>query len=401
MLREGYEFIPNRCRRWETDAFETRLMMRRVVCMSGPEAAAVFYDDDRFTRRSALPPTALTLLQDKGSAAVLDGDDHRHRKELFLRILGPGCFARLIELARAEWEAAAAQWERRSSVVLQTAAEEVLCRAVCAWAGVPLAEEEVGERTRELAAQIDGAGSFGPRQVRGQLRRQRHERWARGVIDGIRSGAVHAPEDSAAHAIANHRERDGSQLDTAVAAVELINILRPTVAVARYVTFSALALHEHPEARAYVTGGGDEEREHFVQEVRRFYPFFPAIGGRVMKPFEWRGYHFAEGVWVLLDIYGTNRDSRAWDEPERFRPERFRDWRGDPFALIPQGGGDHAVNHRCPGEWITIALTRDAVDFLTSRLEYRVPDQDLSVDLSRMPAIPKSGFVIDRVRTRG
>ena len=163
LLREGYEFIPNRCRRHGTDIFETRLTLQPVTCMSGAEAASVFYDDDRLTRRKALPPTALTLLQDKGSAALLDGRPHRHRKEIFLRVMRPGRFDGLVELTAAEWRSAAERWQRRAGVVLHEAAQEVLCRAVCTWAGVPLPESEVPLRTGEFAAMVDGAGTVGPR----------------------------------------------------------------------------------------------------------------------------------------------------------------------------------------------------------------------------------------------
>ncbi|MGH2946921.1 MAG: cytochrome P450 [Solirubrobacteraceae bacterium] len=110
--------------------------------------------------------------------------------------------------------------------------------------------------------------------------------------------------------------------------------------------------------------------------------------------------HFPRGRRVLLDVCGTNRDARHWDDPDQFRPERFRDWQGDPFTLIPQGGGDHRTGHRCRGEWVTIALTKATVEFLTSSIAYDVPAQDLRVRLSRIPAIPQSGFVIRHVRLR-
>jgi fatty-acid peroxygenase len=32
-----------------------------------------------------------------------------------------------------------------------------------------------------------------------------------------------------------------------------------------------------------------------VQEVRRFYPFFPFVSGRVLTEFAWRGHRFARG----------------------------------------------------------------------------------------------------------
>lgn len=43
LLREGYEFIPKRCRRYGTDVFETRLMLQPAICMTGADAARIFY----------------------------------------------------------------------------------------------------------------------------------------------------------------------------------------------------------------------------------------------------------------------------------------------------------------------------------------------------------------------
>ena len=190
-------------------------------------------------------------------------------------------------------------------------------------------------------------------------------------------------------------------MDSEVAAVELLNVLRPAVAVAWYVTFAALALHDYPGCRQKLRAGEDGYDELFVQEVRRSYPFFPFVGGRVRDAFEWRGRHFAEGAWVLLDLYGTNHDDRIWGDTQEFRPERFLDWDGGAYDFIPQGGGDHHEGHRCAGEWITIELMKVAVRFLTGSMRYDVPEQDLRVSLSRMPALPESRFVISGVRSTG
>jgi fatty-acid peroxygenase len=100
--------------------------------------------------------------------------------------------------------------------------------------------------------------------------------------------------------------------------------------------------------------------------VRRFYPFFPLISGRIRQEFDWRGHHFANGTWVLLDLYGTNHVARIWEEPEMFRPERFEHWDRSPFNFIPQRGGDYYEGHRCAGEWITIELMKTAVRLLTT-----------------------------------
>lgn len=398
MLREGYRFISDRCRRYGADAFECRLMLHPAVCTTGPDAARMFYHPDRFTRRGALPPTVLKLLQDQGSVATLDGDAHRHRKAMFLSALAPDAARRLAERVAGRWRAELPAWSAAGRVVLHEAVEGVLCRAVCEWAGVPLTGDEAVERTREFSAMIDGAGSVGVRALWGLFRRDRTERWAQALVERTRAGQVQMPEGTAAHAVVWHRDVGGQLLHPTVAAVELINVLRPTVAVARYVTFAALALHDHPACRERLRAGDDEYLGWFVQEVRRWAPFFPAVGGRVLMPFEWHGRQFRKGEWVLFDVYGTNRDPRVWDEPDAFRPGRFAGRAESPFDLVPQGGGDHAAGHRCAGEWATVEILKAAVRVLTRDMRYDVPAQDLSVNLSRMPAIPASRFVITNVR---
>ncbi len=397
LLSEGYRFISNRCRRLNSDVFETRLMLTPAVCVLGEDAARMFYEPGRFTRRGALPITALTLLQDRGSVAMMDEEVHRHRKQMFMSLMTPESIQRLVDLMAGRWRAYIRRWEGMNEVVLHREVQGILCQAVCEWAGVPLPESEVRWRTREFASMIEGAGAVGPRNWWGQLLRARTEDWIQRVIKQVRSGEIRVPEGSAAHVVAWHRDLNGELLEPEVAAVELINLLRPTVAVARFITFAALALHEHPEARRRLRDGDEAYLDWFVQEVRRFYPFFPVVGGRARTGFEWRGHHFGKGTWVLLDLYGTNHDPRIWGDPDAFRPERFGAWDGSPFSFIPQGGGDHYANHRCAGEWITIELVKKAVRLLTTAMRYEVPEQDLSINLSRMPAIPKSRFVIRRV----
>lgn len=135
LLSDGYSFISKRCRRYQSDIFETRLMFRRAVCISGEEAARVFYAPGRFTRRGALPPTTLLLLQDRGSVALLDGAAHRQRKAMFMSLMTPSAIARLADVTSDEWRAAlATTWARERELVLFDAVRDVLTRAVCAWA---------------------------------------------------------------------------------------------------------------------------------------------------------------------------------------------------------------------------------------------------------------------------
>jgi fatty-acid peroxygenase len=96
-------------------------------------------------------------------------------------------------------------------------------------------------------------------------------------------------------------------------------------------------------------------------------------------------YAFAKGAWVFLDLYGTSHHPRIWHDPKTFDPDRFRR-APSAFEFVPQGAGDAALTHRCPGEEITVQLMKGDVTHLTSSMLYTVPDQDLSVDLSQIPA---------------
>lgn len=398
LLSEGYEFIRNGCRRHRSDIFETRLLLRRAICISGEEAARMFYEPGRFTRRGAIPATTLTLLQDKGGVATLDDEAHQHRKAMFLSLMEPEAVEALADRFEGEWTRRQPDWEGRREIVLFDEMTAVLTRAVCGWAGVPLDEREADARTSEFAAMIDGAGALGPRNWRGQWKRRRSERWARRAIADLRSGRLKSAQDAPAAIIAKHRDELGRLLPASMAAVELLNLLRPTVAVDRFVTFAALAIHDHPQVRERLVNPEDEYLGAFAQEVRRYYPFVPIVAGRAVHGFEWRSRPFSPGEWVLLDLYGTNRDPRSWRDPDAFNPDRFLGRPIGPFELVPQGGGDHRTGHRCPGEWITIAVLKRAARLLTAAMRYDVPDQNLSVRLNRFPTLPRSGFVITNVR---
>ncbi|MCF1505996.1 cytochrome P450 [Afifella sp. H1R] len=374
-------------------------MLRKTICMTGPEAARLFYDQSRFMRQGAMIGRIQKTLLGKGGVQGLDDEAHRHRKQMFMSLMTPERIEGLMATTAEEWQARARLWALRDEIVLYDELHELLTRAACAWAGVPLPESQVRQRTHEITALFDAAGSVGPAHWRARWARKRANRWIENIVGQIRSGQIRPPEGSAASIIAEHRDLNGELLSPHVAAVEVLNVIRPIVAVGVYVTFVAHALHQFPECRRKLEAGDDTSyTEMFVQEVRRFYPFFPAVAALVRGDFEWRGYRFPARRRVILDLYGTNHDARTWDAPEVFQPERFREWDGSPFSLIPQGGGNHDVNHRCPGEWITIGLMKQAADVLARRIRYDVPEQDLQVDYSRLPALPRSRFIICRVR---
>ena len=370
---------------------------RQTLGLEGPAGARFVYDEDHVRRGDALPEPVVSTLFGHGSVHSLDGEAHRVRKAMFVDLLTGEGVGALVDSVTAAWDDAAQRWTGRRRVVLFDEASRVLTRGVCDWAGVPVSDEEVPALARDLTALVDGFATGAARHWRARRVRQRREAWLAGIVEEVRAGRRTVPAGSTLRVVADHRESDGELLEPRVAAVEVLNVIRPTVAVCWFVAFAAHALHRWPAYRERLRSGEDAFATAFAHEVRRFYPFAPFIGGRSPREVEWDGEKVPAGAMVLLDIFGQNHDPELWEEPYAFRPERFLDRSIGAWELVPQGAGDPRTGHRCPGEDITVALLSALVVRL-ARLEYVLPDQDLTISLRRIPARPASRMVLTGVR---
>jgi fatty-acid peroxygenase len=366
--------------------------------MSGEKAARIFYDKTLFTRKDAAPKRIQKTLFGEKGVQTLYGPAHFLRKQLFISILNPYRIDQLIKLVERQWQINSKCWEKKDEIVLFEEAQTLLCQAACRWAGVPVSKKEAKLRGRDFGLMVDAFGAAGPRYWKGKCARKRTEQWIIRVIEAVRSNHLDAPMGTALYEITWHHDLNGFLLPPRTAAVELINILRPIVATATYITFGALALAGHKECADQLQKKDKEYSGMFVQEVRRFYPFGPFVGARARINFNWRKYRIKKGTLVLLDLYGTNHDPRLWVLPNRFLPERFQYRVDTPYDFIPQGGGDAKTGNRCPGEPVVIGIMEISMNFLVNHLKYEVPVQDLSYSLVRMPTLPKSGFLMRNVK---
>ena len=399
LSQEGYLYIRNRMDKHKSDLFQTHLFGKEVICITGKEAAEVFYDTQRFVRSGVAPKRVQKTLTGENTIQGMDGKAHLHRKSLFILLTTNQQPKVLADLANKEWEAVIPRWEVAERINLFNEAKIVLCKTACKWAGVPLLESETKEYADNFAEMIDAFRAVGPRHWKGKAARIKTEKWMENIIDNVRAGRLKVHEELALYKVANHKELDGNLLEINMAAKELINLIRPIVAISTYITFMALALYEHPAYRNMLLNDVDAPHM-FVQEVRRYYPFTPFVGAKVKKGFIWDSYEFKKGTLVLLDVYGINHDSRIWDKPYEFQPERFRNWNYNPFEFIPQGGGDPANGHRCPGENITVEIMKTTMGFLINKVDYKVPEQNLSYNMAKIPTLLKSGFIINNVSSK-
>ncbi|MER7056372.1 cytochrome P450 [Streptomyces sp. NPDC000351] len=396
LLTEGYAWLPNRMRDSADAVLRTRLLGRPALAVRGPEAVRFFYDEGHVHRHGAIPAPVLDTLFGQGAVHTLDGAAHRARKELFLPLLDPERVAGLTEHVTAAWDEAVRSWSERPRVVLFDEAGVVLTRGVCRWAGLPPQAVDAEPLARDLITMVDGFATPGPRHLRARRARARQEARMARLVEDVRRGKVSAPADSVLDRVARHHDGPDGPLDAGTAAVELLNVLRPTAAVSWFVAFAAHALYRWPAHRERLRAGDGAFATAFAHEVRRFYPFAPFLGGRTVTELTWHGESVPAGGILLLDVYGHHHDEKLWGDPYTFRPQRFLERPADPDELIPQGGGDPATGHRCPGERITVGLL-ESLAVRLALLEYTVPEQDLRIPLRRIPTRPRSGFAVTGV----
>jgi fatty-acid peroxygenase len=284
--------------------------------------------------------------------------------------------------------------------VLFDEAVEALAASVLPWAGVPTDAPELPRLARRLATVLQGFATPGPDYARAVLARLQVGRWAKGLVRRTREGRIEPAPGTALRAAAEARDPEGKLLPERVAATALLNVVRPTVAVAWFVAFAGKALHEHPEWRERIAAGDEAALDAFAQEVRRLYPFVPVLAARARTAQDVLGVRVPRGGLVVLDVHGTDHDPAHWPDPDRFDPGRFLHGGIEPDALVPQGGGDVTTGHRCPGEGVTLTMIAVAVRALAGRTA-GVPAQDLDYDLSRIPTLPRSGVVLAAGREAG
>jgi fatty-acid peroxygenase len=385
LWRHGYDALARlRDAAGGGDWFEARMMGRRALVVRGPEGVRTFYDPELVTRKGAIPAPLRLMLFGRGAVHGLNGRAHRERKQMYLEVVDRSSVGRLTEQVTRRLAEAMPSWDSRASVRLFEELVGVYGTSVIDWAGIEVDDPEARAVSKDLAALVDGFGIRGTGYVRGYGARFRVNRWARQQIRRAR----HDPPDRPRTVL--NRIAANRALPDSVAAVELVNILRPTVAVAYFGAFSAHALELHPEWRERVAEGQPEVLRAFAHEVRRCYPFVPLLTGRLVSDYQWKDRRFRRRGFMVLDVIGTNEDPARWPRPTHFDPARFLGWEPDAYEYVPQGGGDPAQGHRCPGEPLAVGILEATAREL-ARTDFTLAPESRKVPRRRIPSLPAHG----------
>ena len=136
-----------------------------------------------------------------------------------------------------------------------------------------------------------------------------------------------------------------------------------------------------------------------VKESQRLCPPAAAVNRQCREDYKFNGIHIPAGTEVVIPIYALHHDPSAWEDPEKFDPERFRGERKDtrhPFQFVPFGGGPrNCIGMRFALLEIKIAL----VKILMKYKFVRSPETQVPVVLHPGATLSAKNGVLVRVET--
>ncbi|CAH8310949.1 unnamed protein product [Eruca vesicaria subsp. sativa] len=106
--------------------------------------------------------------------------------------------------------------------------------------------------------------------------------------------------------------------------------------------------------------------QNIMSETLRLYPVVPMLLPHLAsEDCMVAGYDVPRGTMVLVNAWAIHRDPKMWEEPEKFKPERFEK-EGEEKKMLPFGMGRRA----CPGSGLAQRLVTLALGSLVQCFEW-------------------------------
>ena len=412
-LAKPFEFIENRVA-VHGPIFRTHLLGKPTVILAGGETAGVFANEEITIRDGSIPNHVRELFGGR-SLGLLDGAEHATRKRQILAAFVPEALPAYVPAMQALVEKTIAGWAAKGDAVECIAELKRLAITAIATNVVSLGE---GDDLESLLAnfQILTAGFTGlPIALPGTAFKKALQ--ARDAIFEVLGRAVKehrakAFEDGLSRMLA-HEDEQGATMTDENAVMELHHIF-----IAGYIVFAELSsmlvtLDRRPElAETLATEVTEraasgalsirqlasmEALNRFVQETKRTTPVVPLAFGKARKTVIVGGFRIDEGMMLFWAPFAHHLDTKVFAKPRLFDPERFGSERAEhgrhPFAFAPQGMGP-STGHKCPGVDYATLLMQVFATVLLREYHHEVIEEDVSLDLGRIPPEPRHGLRI-------
>lgn len=406
--------------------FKSRILGQPTVFFCGPEANAFLLAShaDCFSWRGGWPNSFKELLGE--SLFLQEGAEHRRNRRLLMPAFHgkalEGYFDTMVTLS----DTYLARWEKQQNIVwfneLKKFTFEV-ASVLLMGTEASQAGDEADSKIEQLAAWFaDLTGGlftlpvrWGPtpygKALKGRDRLlsyiEQEINSRRALIASLESTKAALPTDVLTLLLQTEDE-DGNRLsESEIKLQTLLMLFAGHETTTSMLTSLMMALAQNPhvldQARAEqkqvartITGADEDTSsvpltleqvqnmpylDQILKEVERKYP--PIGGGfrKVIKPFDFNGYHVPAGWLALYRIDAAHKDERCYSNPDSFDPDRFGPTRAEQkrfdYSLVGFGGG--------PRICLGMAFAKLEMKILAAQLLRRYqwqldPDQDLTMN---------------------
>src|SRR5262245_14477224 len=385
-------------RRRYGDLVTLRLPNTTAVVALTPEGArqVLTADPDGY---DAFFKNGFAALAGPGSIWVLEGQRHRHERQLLL----PAFLARRIRLhgqaikdvALLHTDAWQAGQDMRAYDAMLDISRDVILRI-----GFGVERGEVLDEGRRILSSLLHAvrpsivflpicqSSWFPPWTRYQRAKREFSMFI-ARRKAARSGRETEAQDLLGLLLAA-RFDDGTALSDDEIRDELLTVLlsgHETTAVA--LSWALYELGRHPAVlarlRDELDGLGPSPEPDLVMkqpylgavcdETLRRRPILTEVGRVTRASAALLGHPVPAGVGVAVSISAIHQDASVYPQPDQFRPERFIERTFSPFEFLPFGGG----HRRCPGAHLSDCEMRIALAMIVTRWDFAILGEEKEI----------------------
>lgn len=406
--------------------FKTKIIGQPTVFLCGPEANKFVLQShmDCFSWRGGWPDTFKELLGE--SLFLQEGDEHKRNRRLLMPAFHgkalESYFSTMVDLSQTYLQ----RWEQQRSLTwfneLKKFTFEVASVLLVGTepAGAQSESEEIAQLSGWFTDLTNGLFTlpirWGPTPYRKALDgRDRLLNYIEKEISDRRrllstlQDADERPKDVLTLLLETVDEEGDRLSEQEIKVQTLLMLFAGHETTTSMLTSLMMALAQHPDVlekaraeQAALTQGTNELTleqtqkmpylDQILKEVERKYP--PIGGGfrKVIKSFDFNGYHVPAGWLALYRIDAAHKDERCYTHPDNFDPERFSPERAEQkrvdYSLVGFGGGPRV----CLGMAFAKLEMKVLAAQLLRRYQWQIePEQDLT--LNPVPSLrPKDGL---------
>lgn len=407
LISDSYQFVKTRRQKYG-GVFKTNIIGQRTIYVTGSEAVSFFLKAEKDYLEIDLLPSMKKLLGI--SVSNQTGDIHKSRRQIIAQAFKPRALAdyqtNIIEITNQYL----IKWEKKENFSWYP---ELVNYTFDVGSKFLMGIADASNTSLKNLYRTWEKGLFGfstlslPWTTFGKAMKSRQKLLLEIEKIIIQRQQKQEEKSDALGVLLAAKDSEGNSLSLEELKDQILNLLfagHSTLTSA--LTSFCLLVAQHPDVLAKLKQEQEQIKEpvsietlkqmpyldQVIKEVLRLIP--PVAGGfrKVIKDFEFEGYHIPKGWSLIYQIPETHQDLTLWSQPQKFDPEHFSsNIKNKPFTYIPFGGG----MRECLGKEFAKLEMKIFGALLVKNYQWSLQeDQDLSLNLVPFPR-PRDGLKVN------